>query len=309
MRIENINKSELINILKKDLHNLHTRFIQLYDKYFDNTEDIVVGSLNRVSFLEKYEIIVKEMKSRKMNIPTANIDRALFSQVMTKYKEEFILQKPYPNEHSARLQSPDMSHIRVRRTKGSGKGTVQGIKIPETISIIWYITRKDGEEIPIAQALRFPIDDWTEKAAKKWLKDNEIEYKEFEPAKEEKEVTKQLTIIPMLKAEDEHIVCGIIYEPDEEDTQGDFASAEEIRKAAHYFMENSQQFHLSHKEGEISVKVLESYIAPDAFVIEDEKIKKGTWVLISRVLDEDVWKKIKKGELTGYSMGGIGVRN
>jgi len=86
MRIENINKSELINILKKDLHNLHTRFIQLYDKYFDNTEDIVVGSLNRVSFLEKYEIIVKEMKSRKMNIPTANIDRALFSQVMKKYK-------------------------------------------------------------------------------------------------------------------------------------------------------------------------------------------------------------------------------
>jgi len=91
---------------------------------------------------------------------------------------------PYPNEHSARLIDPPSDYIRVRRTDGSGDGTVQGIKIPTTIAVIWYIVKKDGKEVPIAQALRFPTKNWTADKAKKWLKDNEIKYKSFEAAKD-----------------------------------------------------------------------------------------------------------------------------
>jgi len=93
---------------------------------------------------------------------------------------------PYPNEHAARLKSPDMEHIRVRRTKGSGKGTVQGVKIPTSISVIWYIVKKDGEEVPVAQALRFPTSKWSASEAKSWLKDHDIKYILFEEATGEK---------------------------------------------------------------------------------------------------------------------------
>lgn len=91
---------------------------------------------------------------------------------------------PYPNEHSARLMDPNADHKRVRRSSGSGDGLVQGVKVPESIDIIWYITEKDGKEIPQAQALRFPVKDWTEKDARDWLKSNKIDYIKFEAAGE-----------------------------------------------------------------------------------------------------------------------------
>ena len=75
-----------------------------------------------------------------------------------------------------------MEHIRVRRTHGSGDGTVQGVKVPSSIDIIWYIVKTNEGEAPIAQALRFPVERWTEAEARKWLKDNGIKYILFEPA-------------------------------------------------------------------------------------------------------------------------------
>ena len=45
---------------------------------------------------------------------------------------------PFKNEHAARLQNPGRFDPKsFRRTKGSGKGTVQGVKIPTTIDVIW----------------------------------------------------------------------------------------------------------------------------------------------------------------------------
>ena len=95
---------------------------------------------------------------------------------------------PYPNEHSARLKDPSTSHVRVRRTKGSGNSTVQGKKIPDTVSIIWYIIKRGDKEVPMAQALRFPVSNWTESEAKKWLKENKVKYMKFEPAAKENDL-------------------------------------------------------------------------------------------------------------------------
>lgn len=103
---------------------------------------------------------------------------------------------------------------------------------------------------------------------------------------------------------DEHIVYGIVYEPDTEDAQGDAATAEEIKKAAYQFMEKVQVFKVNHDGENVDVKVLESYLAPVTFSIGKRKVKKGTWVLVTRVLDEKIWKAIKDGKLTGYSMAG-----
>lgn len=94
---------------------------------------------------------------------------------------------PYPNEHSARLLSPNLKHIRVTRTKGSGKGKVQGVKIPKSIYVIWFITKVNKKEVPRAQALRFPTKYWTAAEAKKWLKDKDVKYIRLELAKKSKE--------------------------------------------------------------------------------------------------------------------------
>jgi len=108
------------------------------------------------------------------------------------------------------------------------------------------------------------------------------------------------------KAE-EQIVCGIVYEPNEEDAQGDMATAEEIRKAAYQFMEDVQAFKINHKGKNIKAKVLESYIAPGNLTIAGQKIKKGSWLLTTRILDKAIWDDIKSGDLTGYSMAGYAM--
>lgn len=89
---------------------------------------------------------------------------------------------PFRNEHSARLMDPKAEHIRVGRTKGSGDGKVQGKTVPTSISVIWYIQKKQGKEVPVAQALRFPIKRWTAESAKSWLSKNKIKYLLFEKA-------------------------------------------------------------------------------------------------------------------------------
>jgi len=94
---------------------------------------------------------------------------------------------PYPNEHSARLRDPDDFNPKTfRRVSG---GTIYGkIKVPKTIDIIWgKLKGKDKpKDNPIPQALRFPTKNWTVAKAKKWLKDNNVTYEKFEPAKKEK---------------------------------------------------------------------------------------------------------------------------
>jgi len=117
-----------------------------------------------------------------------------------------------------------------------------------------------------------------------------------------------VSIISKSDDDDERIVVGIVYEPDEEDTQGDYATAEEIRLAAYSFMENGQTYHVMHKGVAVDIGVLESYLAPVAFLMGEETVKKGTWMLTSRIPDADMWADIKSGELAGYSMGGTGDR-
>jgi len=108
---------------------------------------------------------------------------------------------PYPNEHSARLHEPgkfkdkpDWSKAgKFRRTKG-GNAVLPGAgmtKVPATIGIIWGQLKTQKGRESTAQALRFPIKDWTEAQARKWLKDNKVKYIKFEPAEPAKEESKE----------------------------------------------------------------------------------------------------------------------
>jgi hypothetical protein len=128
------------------------------------------------------------------------------------------------------------------------------------------------------------------------------------------EVSKQIRLlVPVAKAEDppRRLTYGVVLEPDTVDLQGDVMSAQDIELAAHAFMEESRAGGVMHEELVQGACVVESYLAPADFEVETadgaELVRKGSWVLAMH-WPEDVWKRIAGGELTGYSVGGQGVR-
>ena len=56
------------------------------------------------------------------------------------------------------------------------------------------------------------------------------------------------------------------------------------------------------------VKVLESYLAPTDFTIGELAVRKGTWLLAVRVLSDELWERVKSGDLTRFSIGGSARR-
>lgn len=117
--------------------------------------------------------------------------------------------------------------------------------------------------------------------------------------------------VPIAKVDDsKHIVIGVVYQPDVEDAHGDMMDAVEIEKAAHLFMENQHTYNIDKQHDLDADKgyVVESYIAPCDMKIGDQTIIKGSWVAGVKVTDDDTWSDIQKGEITGFSMWGVGKR-
>ncbi len=104
-----------------------------------------------------------------------------------------------------------------------------------------------------------------------------------------------------------HYVTGIVYEPMEEDSHGNYMNAEEITKAAYWFSKNGNKVDIQHSfEPLDNAAVVENWVAKADFKLGDEVIKEGTWLMTVEVTDEGVWESIEKGEITGFSMGGLG---
>jgi DNA adenine methylase len=138
-----------------------------------------------------------------------------------------------------------------------------------------------------------------------WLED-------WEPAPEapaDPPIEKVCTLLKDVDPDDERYVLGVVLEPERVDAQGDIYSHEEVRQAAHRFLEEFGGLGLMHQlRVNDHVKVLESYVAPTAFQVGDVTIAKGTWLLAVRVLSDDLWRRVKDGELTGFSIGGSARR-
>lgn len=104
-----------------------------------------------------------------------------------------------------------------------------------------------------------------------------------------------------------HFVTGVVYEPMVEDSHGNYMTEAEITKAAYWFAKNGDKVDLQHSfEPLPGATVVETWIAKSDFQIGDEVVKQGTWLMTVEVTDEAVWDGIQKGEITGFSMGGIG---
>ncbi|MGN0332181.1 MAG: XkdF-like putative serine protease domain-containing protein [Lachnospiraceae bacterium] len=109
------------------------------------------------------------------------------------------------------------------------------------------------------------------------------------------------------KSEEGHLVTGIVYEPMTEDTDGNYMTAEEIEKTAHWYLKNGKNVDIQHcYEAADGVDVVESYVTKSDTKIGNENVKPGTWIMTMEVRNDGIWNKIEKGEITGFSMGGFG---
>ena len=141
------------------------------------------------------------------------------------------------------------------------------------------------------------------------LVDKAANKKQFLITKSENGAANFATYGRIIKADaDSHYVTGVVYEPMVEDSQGNYMTEEEITKAAYWFAKNGNQVDLQHcfKKCE-GADVVESYVAKCDMEIEGQEIKKGTWLMTMEISDSDVWDSIQKGDITGFSMGGVGV--
>jgi hypothetical protein len=111
------------------------------------------------------------------------------------------------------------------------------------------------------------------------------------------------------KSDEHHLVYGVVLEPNLHDSQGDRINPDEIRKAAHRYLEESRESDVQHAvEKADGVSLVESAMAPHDMVIGGKPVTGGSWFAAYKVRNPEVWSKVEKGELTGFSMGGSGLR-
>ena len=103
-----------------------------------------------------------------------------------------------------------------------------------------------------------------------------------------------------------------IYRRDEksEDEYYIYFSSKTIRRASQLFLKNSNQNNatIEHEEDLTGMSVVESWIVEDK---EKDKsalygfdVPVGTWMIAMKVENNDVWEKVKAGEIKGFSIEG-----
>ncbi|WP_229204401.1 XkdF-like putative serine protease domain-containing protein [Campylobacter anatolicus] len=118
----------------------------------------------------------------------------------------------------------------------------------------------------------------------------------------------ELLRVDFKKSDDEQgVVYGIVYVPDEVDTQGDCANANEIKKAAYNFMKRADLGYcvdVNHDFNITNAYICESWIvkSKDEFFSEI-----GAWAVGIKLEDEDLKQMVKNGAITGLSMYGSGI--
>jgi phage head maturation protease len=93
-----------------------------------------------------------------------------------------------------------------------------------------------------------------------------------------------------------------------------YFSEDTVRKASELFLMRSNQNNATYEHER---KMLEGMSVVESWIIEDEKtdksklygfsLPKGTWMISMKVNNDEVWKKVKDGEVKGFSIEGYFV--
>ena len=123
-------------------------------------------------------------------------------------------------------------------------------------------------------------------------------------------------MIKLLKTNDTHkTVSFCVLTPDEEDRNWDIISEDEIIKTAHNFGENIWEkfLNIDHKDDthidEAKFVYVENFIAPNDIIVWDSIVKKGSWYVWIKFLDEELYEAVKNWEFVWVSMEGYFLRD
>jgi hypothetical protein len=113
--------------------------------------------------------------------------------------------------------------------------------------------------------------------------------------------------LSITKAVDEELkqVTYVAMIPDHTDLHGDYTSENEVRKAKESFNKSMMRANLFHMVMTDTFDVIESYLAPCDMVLNDQFVKKSTWLMTLQVHDDTLWQMIKDDEITGISIGAL----
>lgn len=122
-------------------------------------------------------------------------------------------------------------------------------------------------------------------------------------------INPELKVVPITKIdEDQHIVYGIVYSPNDEDAQGDIATAEVIKDMAYRFMEKGQTNNVDKQH---NFQSEEGFIAESWLTKENDSVfpnaNIGSWGVAIKVAKQETWELIKSGAIAGLSLAGVAV--
>lgn len=171
-------------------------------------------------------------------------------------------------------------------------------KTEETVETVETITNYDGSVTEIEQGGELEIEP-----------EKNIENSEKDVDNQEKDVTVELIkkdkTINFTKNEEKRIVGGIVYEVNEIDSDNEYVGeAEEIWKGMESWMLSGHKMKFMHAGRAVDVYPVEVFQAEEEIQKGGDKIKAGSWYVTAKVLDDKLWEACKKGEITGFSMGG-----
>lgn len=101
--------------------------------------------------------------------------------------------------------------------------------------------------------------------------------------------------------EDKRLVFAEVYAPNRPDSDGEFMTADGIEAMAYRFMRSMKLDNVdSYHDNDLvpGCCVVESFIARKG----DPDFIEGSWVVGMHVDNDDMWEKITKGEINGFSM-------
>jgi len=101
----------------------------------------------------------------------------------------------------------------------------------------------------------------------------------------------------------------VVLAPEEVDGHGDIYSYEAVSEGKDSFEENCMKCNLEHliMVGDEVCKITESYLSPVDFQLDEQFIKKGTWLQTWKFNSEELWQQVKDGHFTGLSVQCAGL--
>lgn len=109
---------------------------------------------------------------------------------------------------------------------------------------------------------------------------------------------------------EQRLALFVVLEPQEGDSttdkHADTYTAVEVEKACHNFGQHCMKANLFHKVETEDAQIVENYISPVDFVLDEQLIKKGTWLqnwyFPETEAGEQLWQAVKSGEINGVSV-------